>query len=77
MQVIAWGEANLYLKVREDNEPAMRMYEASGYELRSTREPPSLPGWQDRWKHTYTRTHTIGTLTLSHSRWERPDALSR
>ena len=49
-QCVSWGDRQLFLKVREDNEPAVRLYEREGFERVELRGPASLPAWQERWK---------------------------
>ncbi|KAL1496170.1 hypothetical protein AB1Y20_014787 [Prymnesium parvum] len=46
-----WGEAELFLKVRDDNEGAYRLYAAEGYDHFGTvAAADDTPHWQVRWK---------------------------
>ena len=45
-----WEEELLFLKVRSDNQAALRLYEVEGFEHLGERAPQPLPDWQDRWK---------------------------
>lgn len=45
-----WGDMEVFLKVREDNEAAFELYSSGGWQLLETRAPTALPSWQDRWK---------------------------
>jgi ribosomal protein S18 acetylase RimI-like enzyme len=45
-----WDEELLFLKVRRDNQAALRLYEVEGFEHLGERAPQPLPDWQDRWK---------------------------
>lgn len=49
-QCRTWDERLLFLKVRHDNQPALRLYEVEGFEHLGERDPPDLPSWQERWK---------------------------
>ena len=46
----SWGEEELFLKVRADNDAACELYVTSGYEILETRPVAELSAWQDRWK---------------------------
>lgn len=49
-QVRGWGDSNLWLQVRGDNEAACKLYESAGFEFLETRAAPELAAWRDRWK---------------------------
>jgi len=49
-QCQGWGESRLFLKVKGDNEGALRLYEREGFAHLGKRGPPPLPAWQERWK---------------------------
>ena len=46
----SWGDPELYLKVRDDNPAASRLYGGAGFQVLEQRDPPELPAWQERWK---------------------------
>ena len=46
----SWGDGQLYLKVREDNEAACQLYTATGWETLEVRARSELAAWQERWK---------------------------
>jgi ribosomal protein S18 acetylase RimI-like enzyme len=45
-----WGEEQIFLKVRVDNAAASELYAKEGFSVLETREPTSMPSWQERWK---------------------------
>lgn len=45
-----WGDAQMYLKVRQDNEAAGKLYEARGWSHLDVDARVVLSSWQERWK---------------------------
>ena len=49
-ETLGWGDDIMYLKVRDDNEAACRLYEVNGWELIETRTNVEMSAWMEKWK---------------------------